>query len=779
MAQYDHLPLRRLEGALERRKRSGFPPQVVARDRSVHGAKIKKEIEDIVQRFAAAAVPDSVDPSLMLKVNVSGLIADDEWARVNLRVLAEREDGAIVLFADDTQLQIFRARAVAYEGGPQGDAKNAPYSGFLDSIESVSELSSADRIGPVLRADGIDDVQDFENDEAYVLDVELWRPDGDMVDVFINRAVRKLEDLGGEILSEYRSAGGLLLRAHGPGRAFATLAEMAEVAVIDYPPQPDLSDAGDPEIALEEIGEIVWPPDDAVAIGVIDSGVASGHPLLAGAMLSAFGLDGLGDDDQKGHGTAVAAIAAFGDISAMVDDNRFSARFRIVSAKVVNNTGHFSDDAIVPKIMDEAIRRLHGEFGCRIVNISLGDPKRMVGRRASLWSSALDDLARELDIVIIVSIGNTSDHELSAAFGPNVEHHYPDYLFQEANRVVEPAGAVNVLTVGSIAHVNGLVEGDGIDIRPICEKDQPSPFTRKGPGLDNAIKPDFVDYGGTAIFNGLAQALQDGARRSSTGVLSLHHQYVDRLFTSMSGTSFASPLLAHKAAMLIERFPRASANLVRALLGLSARHPSNGVEALQGRDDGDRFTIFGYGIPDIEEALYSDDDRVVLYREDSLRPDRFAVFEVPIPQEFQTERGRREITVSLAFDPPVRHTRRDYAGMGMNFQLFRGCTEKEVFEACRKFDKDEGDPFCVKKRYCCELTPKITLRSRGTLQCAKFSMSRDISVYGDNYYLVVRCLGGWAAQNIETQRFSVAVMLRHEAEIQLYNRLRARVEVRV
>jgi len=46
--------------------------------------------------------------------------------------------------------------------------------------------------------------------------------------------------------------------------------------------------------------------------------------------------------------------------------------------------------------------------GCRIVNISLGDKTLTpyAGGRASPWSAEVDALARELDIVIIVSAGN-------------------------------------------------------------------------------------------------------------------------------------------------------------------------------------------------------------------------------------------------------------------------------------------------------------------------------------------------------------------------------------
>ena len=52
---------------------------------------------------------------------------------------------------------------------------------------------------------------------------------------------------------------------------------------------------------------------------------------------------------------------------------------------------------------------------------------------------------------------------------------------------------------------------------------------------------------------------------------------------------------------------------------------------------------------------------------------------------------------------------------------------------------------------------------------------RDIAGYGDRYHLVVRCEAGWASNLVDRQRFAVVVQLEHEAEIQLYQRVRIRL----
>jgi hypothetical protein len=358
---------------------------------------------------------------------------------------------------------------------------------------------------------------------------------------------------------------------------------------------------------------------------------------------------------------------------------------------------------------------------------------------------------------------------------------YPNFLNHADNRIFEPGSALNVLTVGSIAQGNGMraADADMVGVRPITRAGEPSPFTRIGPGAGGSIKPDLVDYGGTAIFDGPTQSIMKAPQRPDAGIVTLHHEYTNRLFTAQSGTSFASPLVAYKAALLREAFPDATANLIRALLAVSAEKPVAALDCLRSFTKPDILNVLGYGVADVEHALTSDNNRVVLYREDSLTVDKFAVYEVPIPEDFQTEAGMRQIKVALCFDPPVRHTRLDYAGLSMGFQLVRGSSSDEVFDACRKWEKKDGDPAKLAQRLKCSLDPGPQQRQRGTLQCGTFTAQQSLKRYGDNYFIAVRCEGGWAADLVEQQRFAVVVELRHQAQLQLYQQIRERVRVRV
>lgn len=152
------------------------------------------------------------------------------------------------------------------------------------------------------------------------------------------------------------------------------------------------------------------------------------------------------------------------------------------------------------------------------------------------------------------------------------------------------------------------------------------------------------------------------------------------------------------------------------------------------------------------------------------------MYEVAVPKIFQKEKGRRTIRVTLAYDPPVRHSREDYVGIGMSFRLIRGCDSDLVFQHYRRRTMEDGPFPEIASRYDCKLKPGARAREKSTLQTASIDFKTDIETYGDKYFLVIRCEGGWAAPLIDRQRFSVVVELSHEAQIRLYQRLQIQMQ---
>ena len=777
MARYDHLQLVRLPESFERRKQGGGAPPP-SRDLFTHSTKLRAELDLAVSSQQVRRKAEFVDPSLILRVQMTGPLLEEDWEQLGLTVLSSDADRTLVLCASDDDMQAFRARLDAYQGGAPVGQKNTPYNAFVGGIETIGAVEPRDRIGLRYRQDGFVDPTDFLAESSYLVDAELWElGDRRVRERKLAQLSTFIENLDGEIIERYVGPSITLMRVRLSGALLQTLLTVEDIATIDQPPQPDVTTSDLIDMVLDNAPQLNAVADDLPLIGIIDSGV-NAHPFLEDILVGSIGVPAtLGTADDWGHGTRVSGIAAFGDLRAQLGAGTLDRGARLCSAKVVNEHGRFDDRRLVPSQMREAIETLNQRFGCRIFVIALGDAKLPYkGGKVGTWAATLDELARELDVVIVVSAGNRIPRGGSRLEQSVTE--YPAYLLEEANRFFEPAGAMNVLTVGSIAHGDGLdsERAEDVRVRPITRLHEPSPFSRAGPGVGGAVKPDLVDIGGTLVFDPIVARLRPGEDLASAGILTTHHVFHDRLFTAGSGTSYATPRVAFNAAQILTRFPQASANLVRALLIGSADVPDAARDRMQLHGPDATRNVCGHGQVNLERAAFSDDARVVLYAEDELAIDHFAVYQIPVPEPFQSESGERSIRVTLAFDPPVRHTRADYSGVGMSFRLIRGCEPDLVFEHYRKRTKEEGKFPEIESRYDCALLPGPQAREKGTVQCATATFKRSVEPYGDAYYLVVRCEGGWAS-HVGHQRFAVVVEISHKAEVLLYELIEQRVRV--
>lgn len=783
MAQLPHLTLQRIERVEDRRRVPAPVPPPARSSAQTHADAISGKVDTAVAAEAALTQIEGIDPELILKINLAAPVQEDAWRLAGFKVLAQEPNNILVVFTDDTELKEFRSRLAEYKKGPTGTQKAPSHNGLFACIEDVSGLTPIDRIGPRLCAQGVTALASIDGRAAYTVDVELWdAPTRLEREVRVQHVVAHLEGRGGDVMSRYVGDAGLIvLRARVRGTLLADLLSLPPIARIDRPPIPDLGERDPPVVPLADAPTAAGPGQDSPLIGVIDSG-STDHPMLVPSLAESIGVpSSLGTADVWGHGTKVAGIAAFGDLRECVRDNTFESPVRVISAKVVNDQGQFDDTAAIPVQMNDAVRALH-QRGCRVINIALGDSHLIPydGGRVSQWAAMLDTLARELDIVIIVTAGNSAgDHR--APWGTQADHitqNYPGYLVSATNRIVDPAPAAIALTVGSLAHANGLPTEDvaGAELRAITEINMPTPVTRSGPGANGAIKPDLVDYGGTCLFDGMMSRVATGHHFASAGMLTLRPDYRAGLLTAATGTSMAAPRIAFKAALLLRALPTASANLIRALLALSASIPAEAIQCLSPLGNGAALACCGYGVPDLARALSSEERRVVLIADkQELVTDQFALFRVPLPKEFQTTKGKRHIRVSLAFDPPVRHTRLEYLGLRLNYHLIRGMTPDAIFEFFRHRTKEEGRFDELPSTARCALAPSRDIRGTSTLQASKFSMTRNIDHYGDEYYLVVVAERRWAGEEITHQRFAVAVELEHEAEINIHQRLRTRI----
>jgi hypothetical protein len=813
--RHPHLPLVRVEENPPRRKRPGFgAPRPARGERTTFGQKLLNKVGEIEAEARQAPAIQGFAPHLVFLVPLAaGASADavaEKLRAAGLTVVSIEPDQAVVVFQDDANLAEFRRALDQYMAGPRiiaatGEQAKTTQWDVFEFIEAdrMRSWSRADRIGARLGAEiGVNGAR-IDLQMIYALDVELWHPG------FAELARQKMAELqvlvnqdraGRERFSD-QFVGDLLAvaRVSVSGAKLEQLLDASIVAEVELPEQPVFDAVAAAQVTPRDFPTPPAPPEDGPRVCILDSGIVSNHPLLAAnvggeeAVLTAT----TDPADAHGHGTHVGGLAVFGDVRACYSNGTFSSPVRLFSARVLNDQNRFDDDRLIHTQMEAAIELFRRQpYECRVFNLSLGSPDVVLNgtsRRQTLWAEALDTLARKHKVLIVVSAGNNSNvHANTPADAEQILQNYPQYLFDAESGLSDPATAAIALTVGSISQFAapairaGVGEGDFV--RAVAGADEPSPFTRSGLGINGAIKPDLVHYGGNLLFEGFGnhvRRIRTENPDAGAGVMSFSHQPLDRLFSFRVGTSQAAPPVARIGAMVWNQLQPAvegdlDPNLVRAVLANSASVPeaaSNRIAPING-DEG-ILRVCGYGLPDAELALESGDRRVTLIAQARIAIDTLILYEVPIPDVLRNAPGRKRIIVSLAFDPPVRRRRADYCGVEMGMNLFRGKTPDEIVGAYRSVTRDEREnaPGALRAPHQCDLLPKSRVVETSTLQRREWTFTRTADNYGDTYYLMIQARRNWAPPEIMAQDFGLAVTITAD-ESRLYSQVQQRVRAR-
>lgn len=496
MEAYQHLRIVREQPV--NLKRSGSAPRVkVPDDVAAHGRRLFESFS--AAKEATQKDIGGFDSRRLFKLQIGTLSPEAVENIPGVELISQEAGGYALAFADEQALAEFESRLSMLMRGEAPTRKEIFY-----ALQDFHHWTPEDRTGWALRRDGIPVV------EKFMLDVELWplsrsNERGELVVAFEKWLVEE----GIAVLDKINVDSLLVYRVSSTNEQAERLLRHRDVRTVDLPPRFAL----EPRLLsldIEDIPDVPAPDEDAPVIAVLDSGIAGGHPLIGSALGDAQGFllpDKYAHDDN-GHGTHVAGIALYGDVEECAQAQEFIPQLRIVSGRILDDQAA-GDPRLIENIVAEAVSYFHAEYNCRIFNLSYGDEnKPYLGGHVRGLAYLLNQLSRELGILFVVPTGNFKGTD---EIPGDWKDDYPDYLMTEEARLLDPAPALNALTIGSVARWDQGIYAQRYrrDPRevPIAHREQPSPFTRCGKSVKGAIKPELTAYGGNWAIHQVTRSL--------------------------------------------------------------------------------------------------------------------------------------------------------------------------------------------------------------------------------------------------------------------------------
>ncbi|MBB5727329.1 hypothetical protein FHS97_003284 [Sphingomonas endophytica] len=445
-----------------------------------------------------------------------------------------------------------------------------------------------------------------------------------------------------------------------------------------------------------------WPGEaDTGFLTLMDTGVSRAHPLVQPLLAPgdrhaanpAWALE-----DIKGHGTALAGLAVFGDLTSRLQDTLpISINYRLESVKIFPDAD-FNPHYLLGAVTRDGVNAVEVTARRRTFAFATTTSDDMPHDGApTSWSTEIDQLAAGVSglqgnkRLILNSAGNND----ASRFGTK---HYLDVCDHADSELESPAQAWNAICVGAFTEKTFM---------PAGEKDTPlAPFGDLSPVSRTAswssqwpLKPDIVMEGGNWTSG------KPPMSHSALSLLTTSHRYPLRSFSLFGDTSAAAALAARQITQLWSDYPELWPETIRALYVSSARwtnqmkshlptSPLKGAYA-------SLFRRYGFGVPDLARARRSASNALTLIVQDEITPyglseatgsdvhKEMLLFELPWPVEELRKLASARVTLRVALSSFVapnpseaaRGSRYRYASHNLRFKLNRAGEKADQFLA--------------------------------------------------------------------------------------------------
>jgi hypothetical protein len=540
--------------------------------------------------------------------------------------------------------------------------------------------------------------------------------------------------------------------------------------------------------------------ENSPAVCLLDTGINRAHPLLS-VVLAAHDLHAVraewGVDDHSGHGTELAGLALYGDLTpALQAMTPTTLQVGLESVKLIPpngfpatapvNFGLVTQQAIaLPEIMQPG--------RVRVFCLAIGQ-EDVSGPRASSWSAAIDQSAADASIdsvddrhrrLIIIAAGNVPD-------GLNSE----DMEDWDSHEVEDPGQAWNALTVGGVTQKTHITEPAHAHWTSAAGVDELSPYSRVSAAWSRGVapvKPEVVLEAGNRAVDPADTSHWSGF--DSLSLLTTGHDITTMPLTTSWATSAAAAQAAGMAAKLWALDLTAWPETIRALLVHGAVWTPPMLSAFKATNSKtERMKMarrWGYGRPSLERAQFSRESSLALVAEAALQPFRregqsarmnaLHFYSLPWPKAglavLAEHDVRLRVTLSYFIDPnpsadsPLAPAR--YRSFGLRFDLRKKGETQQAFQRRINVLADTPDEDLDLVEPDNDRLFGARSISAGSLHCDEWQCSAADLIDRDS--LAVYPVGGWwkASRNVDISdrhaRYSLVISLdAGAADVDLY-----------
>lgn len=377
-------------------------------------------------------------------------------------------------------------------------------------------------------------------------------------------------------------------------------------------PITDLSQKGQDEIEIELKNKTVYPNNDAnIRITILDNGLIVRHDLLDPLIVRNIkAVDAFADNPTNDHTTSMGSLVAFGDIAQAIALPSITIPYKMESVQIFDLYNQIQDRELWGAITELSVQKTNSNpdiVNAYVMAASADNLSEEFGKPTS-WSAKIDDIIFKHNKLFAISVGNIN--RIIRA------DEYDEY--QKDSCVEDPAQSWNALSIGAytnLADQNLCVANGSV---PYAQAGDLSPYSRTSVrfGKQWPIKPEVVFEGGNRIIAPDARVYNGDMFELVTCSSTVNNPS----FCGFCMTSAATGMAGQFIGNLIAKHPIYWPETIRGLIVNSADWTDTMLaKRLPEPHTKEQLTnlirMCGYGVPDLEKAIYSANNALTLIAE--------------------------------------------------------------------------------------------------------------------------------------------------------------------